>query len=62
MSLSKFAGMAGIWTMDLTSSRPAAHFPHGVETTEESVFNPDHRSVADVNDYMDNGKYRCMYI
>ncbi|RWA12633.1 hypothetical protein EKO27_g2454 [Xylaria grammica] len=60
MSLSKYAGMAGTWTMDLNSSVSNAESSFSLETTEESVFDPDHRSLADVNDYMDNGKYRAI--
>ncbi|KAI1177493.1 trypsin-like serine protease [Nemania sp. FL0916] len=60
MSLSRFAGMAGTWTMDSTSSVPPAEFSFSVDTTEASVFDPDHRSLADVNDYVDGGKYRSI--
>ncbi|KAI8627468.1 trypsin-like serine protease [Xylariaceae sp. FL1651] len=60
MSLSKFAGMAGMWSMDLISSAPPAESSFGLETTQESVFDPDHRSLADENDYKDGGKYRSI--
>ncbi|KAI3330851.1 hypothetical protein F4824DRAFT_504721 [Ustulina deusta] len=60
MSLSKYAGMAGTWSMDLTGSAPNTESAFSLETTEESVFDPDYRSLADVNDYMDGGKYRAI--
>ncbi|KAI1749459.1 trypsin-like serine protease [Xylaria castorea] len=60
MSLSKYAGMAGTWSMDLTGTAPDAESSFSLETTEESVFDPDHRSLADVNDYKDGGKYRAI--
>ncbi|KAI3316812.1 trypsin-like serine protease [Xylariaceae sp. AK1471] len=60
MSLSKYAGMAGMWSMDLTSPTPDAESSFGLETTEESIFDPDHRSLADENDYKDGGKYRAI--
>ncbi|TRX90054.1 hypothetical protein FHL15_008973 [Xylaria flabelliformis] len=60
MSLSKYAGMAGTWSMDLTGTAPNAESFFSLETTEESVFDPDHRSLADVNDYKDGGKYRAI--
>ncbi|KAI0429589.1 trypsin-like cysteine/serine peptidase domain-containing protein [Xylaria sp. FL1042] len=60
MSLSKYAGMAGTWSMDLTGSSPNAESSFTLETTEESVFDPDYRSLADANDYMDGGKYRAI--
>ncbi|KAI0546553.1 trypsin-like serine protease [Xylaria curta] len=60
MSLSKYAGMAGTWSMDLTGNAPNAESSFTLETTEESVFDPDHRSLADENDYKDGGKYRAI--
>ncbi|TGJ86738.1 hypothetical protein E0Z10_g2056 [Xylaria hypoxylon] len=60
MSLSKYAGMAGTWPMDLNSSNPDPKSFFSLETTDESVFDPDHRSLADVNDYADGGKYRAI--
>ncbi|KAI0910811.1 trypsin-like cysteine/serine peptidase domain-containing protein [Ustulina deusta] len=60
MSLSKYAGMAGTWSMDLTGLAPNTESAFSLETTEESVFDPDYRSLADVNDYMDGGKYRAI--
>ncbi|KAI0456466.1 trypsin-like serine protease [Xylaria acuta] len=60
MSLSKYAGMAGTWSMDLTGTAPNAESLFSLETTEESVFDPDHRSLADANDYKDGGKYRAI--
>lgn len=62
MSLSKYAGMAGTWSMDLTGSAPNTESAFSLETTEESVFDPDYRSLADVNDYMDGGKYRGNHV
>jgi hypothetical protein len=62
MSLSKYAGMAGTWSLDLSGTAPSAESSFGLETTEESIFDPDHRSLADKNDYKDGGKYRCTYI
>ncbi|KAI0470369.1 trypsin-like serine protease [Xylaria cf. heliscus] len=60
MSLSKYAGMAGTWSMDLTGTAPDAESAFSLETTEESVFDPDHRSLADMNDFKDGGKYRAI--
>ncbi|KAI0444258.1 trypsin-like serine protease [Xylaria telfairii] len=60
MSLSKYAGMAGTWSMDLTGNAPTAKYSFNLESTEESVFDPDYRSLADVNDYKDGGKYRSI--
>ncbi|KAI0409509.1 trypsin-like serine protease [Xylaria palmicola] len=60
MSLSKYAGMAGTWSMNLTGSAPDAESFFGLDATEESVFDPDHRSLADENDYKDGGKYRSI--
>ncbi|KAI0817091.1 trypsin-like cysteine/serine peptidase domain-containing protein [Xylaria sp. FL0064] len=46
--------------MDLSGSSPNAESSLNLETTEESVFDPDYRSLADPNDYMDGGKYRAI--
>lgn len=48
--------------MDLTGNAPNAKYSFNLEATEESVFDPDYRSLADVNDYKDGGKYRCRHI
>ncbi|KAM7199747.1 Trypsin-like cysteine/serine peptidase domain containing protein [Naviculisporaceae sp. PSN 640] len=60
MSLSKYAGVAGTWSLNLSLGNPPAESFMSVEETKESVFDPDLRSPADKNDFKDGGKYRSI--
>ena len=61
MAPSSYVGFAGIWSMDLGAAVPRAESSFSTETTAESIFDPDYRSLVDENDYKDGGKYRCEY-
>ncbi|KAI2620426.1 trypsin-like serine protease [Hypoxylon sp. NC1633] len=60
MAPSQYAGFAGIWSLDLGSVVPPAESSFSSEQTEESVFDPDHRSLVDQHEYKDGGKYRSI--
>ncbi|KAG4218316.1 hypothetical protein PC116_g33204, partial [Phytophthora cactorum] len=60
MAPSSYVGFAGIWSMDLGAAVPRAESSFSTETTAESIFDPDYRSLVDENDYKDGGKYRSI--
>ncbi|KAK4443110.1 hypothetical protein QBC34DRAFT_443621 [Podospora aff. communis PSN243] len=62
---SSHAGLAATWVMPNLAQPPTAsvvgaesHFT--LESTSESVFDPDLRSVVDKRDFFDGGKYRSV--
>ena len=65
-TVSTYVGVAATWSMPntenaLSQAGLGAESSFALEHTTESVFDPDHRSIVDMNDFKDGGKYRCEF-